>query len=165
MKCLCSTLNHLQFVAATLISAVNFACTGLWSESFDSLLLYWICVIPFPNHIILSHLQQYFLVVRVYHCVNSWNESIWSMNLFIMCLVSQWRVIYFILPSLNVILIKIQILDYCFFLKHTSMSKGKSSSSSFQWIVSGVYTEDNPIGTWKKSYEKICKHLSYKTCI
>lgn len=65
-KCFCyNILNHVQFTA-TLMSAVNIARTGLWSESLDSLLLYWICLIPFPNHIILSHLQ-YHLVVRVSH--------------------------------------------------------------------------------------------------
>ena len=41
----------------TLTSAVNIALTGLWSDSFDSLLLYSSCFKPFPYHTIRSHLN------------------------------------------------------------------------------------------------------------
>lgn len=41
-----------------LTSAVKIARTGLWSDSLHSPRLYCLCFIPFPNHIILSHLHN-----------------------------------------------------------------------------------------------------------
>ena len=60
----CSNLsdrNRLcEFFSAceTLTSAMNNALTGLWSDSFDSPLLYWSCFKPLPFHMIRSHLKR-----------------------------------------------------------------------------------------------------------